>query len=219
MDQQKKLTHGSLFSGVGGFDLGADKAGIETIWQCEIDNKATSVLKKHWPNVKRYGDVLEVKGNEIEPVDIISFGSPCQDLSTAGKRAGMKGERSGLFFQGTRITKEMLDATEGRYPRFLIWENVRGALNSNKGEDFKTVIEEIRNIGALDIGWRLLNAANFGTPQRRVRVFVVADFRGECAGEILSQPTRLLWNPTKSRKKRKSVASKIKKGTNANISK
>jgi len=200
------LTHGSLFSGVGGFDLGADAAGIETLWQCEINKQARSVLAKHWPNVTRYEDVKQLKGNEVKPVDIISFGSPCQDLSIAGKGAGLAGERSGLFHEAIRIAKEMRDATQGQQPRFLIWENVRGALSSNGGDDFAEALEEMAKIGAVDISWRLVNACHFGVPQRRVRVFVVADLGGECAGEILSQPTRLLWHPSKSRAKGQEVA-------------
>jgi DNA (cytosine-5)-methyltransferase 1 len=204
------LTHGSLFSGVGGFDMGADNAGLVTKWQCEIDKKPRSVLKKHWPDIKQYEDVKDVKGNEIEPVDVISFGSPCQDLSVAGKRKGLTGERSGLFHQAIRIAKEMQDATEGQYPRFIIWENVRGALSSNEGKDFEKVIEEMASLGAVDISWRLLNTTNFGPPQRRVRVFVIADLRGNCAREILSQPTRLLWHPPKGKQKRKGTTRKTK---------
>jgi DNA (cytosine-5)-methyltransferase 1 len=124
------LTHGSLFTGVGGFDLGADAAGLETVWQCEINKQARSILAKHWPNVVRYEDVTEFKGDQVKPVDIISFGSPCQDLSIAGKGVGLAGERSGLFHQAIRIAKEMRDATNGEQPRFLIWENVRIANNN-----------------------------------------------------------------------------------------
>jgi DNA (cytosine-5)-methyltransferase 1 len=190
--------------------MGADNAGLVTKWQCEIDNKPRSVLKKHWPDIKQYEDVKDVKGNEVEPVDVISFGSPCQDLSVAGKRKGLTGERSGLFHQAIRIAKEMQDATEGQYPRFIIWENVRGALSSNEGKDFEKVIEEMASLGAVDISWRLLNTTNFGPPQRRVRVFVIADLRGNCAREILSQPTRLLWHPPKGKQKRKGTARKTK---------
>jgi len=192
------LTHGSLFTGVGGFDLGADAAGIETLWQAEIDKKASSVLAKHWPDVTRYGDVKTVKGNEVKPVDIISFGSPCQDLSIAGKGAGLQGSRSGLFFEAIRIIKEMRDATQNQYPQIAIWENVRGALSSNEGKDFHAAIQALAKLGAVDISYRLVNACHFGVPQRRVRVFVVADFRGERAGEILAKPTRLLWHPQQS---------------------
>jgi DNA (cytosine-5)-methyltransferase 1 len=190
------LTHGSLFTGVGGFDLGADAAGIETLWQAEIDKKPSSVLAKHWPDTKRYGDVKDVKGNQVKPVDIISFGSPCQDLSIAGKQAGLQGSRSGLFFEAIRIIKEMQDATQGQYPRIAVWENVRGALSSNGGEDFHAAVQALAELGAVDISYRLVNACHFGVPQRRVRVFVVASFtEGASAGEILAKPTRLRWHP------------------------
>ena len=189
------LTHGSLFSGVGGMDLGFDAAGIETLWQCEIDAKPRSVLAKHWPNATRYTDVKTVKGDEVKPVDIITFGSPCQDLSVAGKRAGLAGNRSGLYHEAIRVIKEMRDATQNQYPKVAIWENVRGALSSNEGKDFLAAIQAMASIGAVDISWRVVNACNFGVPQRRVRVFVVATFGEERAGEILSKPTRLLWHP------------------------
>ena len=180
---------------MGGFDLGADAAGLRTLWQCEISDKPRSVLARHWPDATRYTDVQLVEGDKIAPVDVISFGSPCQDLSVAGKRAGLDGGRSGLFHQAIRIAKEMQDATAGEYPRFLVWENVRGAFSSNGGDDFRTVVEEMANLGAMDVSWRLVNACHFGVPQRRLRVFVVADLRGERAGEVLAQPTRLLWHP------------------------
>jgi len=203
------LTHGSLFSGVGGFDLGADAAGIETLWQAEIDKKASSVLAKHWPDVKRYGDVKDVKGNQVKPVDIISFGSPCQDLSIAGKGAGLQGSRSGLFFEAIRIIKEMRDATQNQYPQIAIWENVRGALSSNEGKDFHAAIQALAKLGAVDISYRLVNACHFGVPQRRVRVFVVADFGGERAGQILAKPTRLLWHPPQGREDEQETTGKV----------
>jgi len=207
------LTHGSLFTGVGGFDLGADAAGIETLWQAEIDKKASSVLAKHWPDVKRYGDVKDVKGNLVKPVDIISFGSPCQDLSIAGKGAGLQGSRSGLFFEAVRVIKEMRDATQGQYPQIAIWENVRGALSSNEGKDFHAAIQALAKLGAVDISYRLVNACHFGVPQRRVRVFVVADFGGERAGKILAKPTRLLWHPPKVKEKEQDSSRKVEGGT------
>lgn len=193
---RRKLTHGSLFTGVGGIDLGFDKAGIKTLWQCEKDKTCQSVLKRHWPKAKLYDDVETLKGEELEPVDIISFGSPCQDLSIAGKRKGMKvGTRSGLFFEAIRIIEEMREKTNGQYPQYAVWENVKGALTSKEGNDFKKALEELAKIGALDISWRVVSTTHFGPPQRRVRVFLVADFRGQRAGEILSQPSRVLWHP------------------------
>jgi DNA (cytosine-5)-methyltransferase 1 len=207
------LTHGSLFSGVGGFDLGADAAGIETLWQAEIDKKASSVLARHWPNATRYGDVKEVKGDKVKPVDIISFGSPCQDLSIAGKGAGLQGSRSGLFFEAVRVIKEMRDATQNQYPQIAIWENVRGALSSNEGKDFHAAIQALAQLGAVDISYRLVNACHFGVPQRRVRVFVVADFGGERAGQILAKPTRLLWHPSKSREPEQEATGEVEGST------
>lgn len=190
------MKHGSLFTGVGGLDLGFEAAGIETVWQCEINKQARSVLAKHWPNATRYTDVCEVDGAAVAPVDVISFGSPCQDLSIAGNRAGFQdGTRSNLYFEAVRIIKEMRDATENQYPRYAIWENVRGALSSNGGRDFLAAVEALADIGAVDISWRLVNTCHFGPPQRRVRVFLVADLGGERAGEILSQPTRVCWHP------------------------
>jgi DNA (cytosine-5)-methyltransferase 1 len=193
------LTHGSLFSGVGGFDLGADAAGIETLWQCEIDKRPRSVLKKHWPNATQYTDVKELNGAKLKPVDIISFGSPCQDLSIAGKGAGLQGDRSGLFFEAIRIIKEMRDATQNQYPKIAIWENVRGALSSNGGRDFDSAIRSLAALGSMEIGYRVVNTCNFGPPQRRVRVFVIADLAGRRAGQILSKPTSVLWHPDKGR--------------------
>lgn len=202
-----KLTHGSLFTGVGGFDMGAELAGIETKWQCEIDKNPTKVLERKWPKVTRYTDVCKVKGNEIDPVDIISFGSPCQDLSVAGKRAGLTGSRSSLYHEAIRITKEMRDATNNQYPRFIIWENVRGALSSNAGRDFYTAVQEMAKLGAMDISYRLVNACRFGVPQRRVRVFLIADLDGLCAGKILTESEGLLWHPTQNKSKGQEVTS------------
>ena len=179
-------------------DLGFDAAGIETLWQCEIDAKPRSVLAKHWPDAVRYTDVKTVKGADVKPVDIMTFVSPCQYLSVAVKRAGLAGKRSGLYHEAIRVIKEMRDATQNQYPRVAIWENVRGAFSSNDGADFHTALQALANIGAVDISWRLVNACNFGVPQRRMRVFVVATFGEERAGEVLSKPTRLLWHPPQS---------------------
>ena len=140
----KKLTLGSLFDGSGGFPLGGVLCGIEPKWKSEIEPFAIAVTNKHFPNVKHYGDVSKIDGGEIEPVDIITFGSPCQDLSVAGKRAGLEnGERSNLFYQAIRIIKEMRSKTNGEYPRFIVWENVPGAFSSNKGQDFRSVLEAV----------------------------------------------------------------------------
>lgn len=172
-----KPTFGSLFAGVGGIDLGFEAAGWEGKFQVEWDPHCQQTLAHHWPDVPRWGDVSDVSGAELPPVDLITFGSPCQDLSTAGRRAGLiEGSRSNLFFQATRIIKEMRDATGNSFPRWALWENVPGAFSSNQGADFGAVLDEMANLGAVAIEWHCLDAQFFGVPQRRRRVFVLACF-------------------------------------------
>lgn len=168
--------YGSLFAGVGGFDIGFDAAGWECGFQVEWDKHCQQVLTHHWPEVPKWWDVSEVNGAELPPVDLITFGSPCQDLSLAGKRAGLEGSRSNLFFEATRIIQEMRNATNGQYPRWAIWENVAGAFSSNGGKDFDAVLQEMVNIGGHHVEWHCLDAQFFGVPQRRRRVFVIACF-------------------------------------------
>jgi DNA-cytosine methyltransferase len=171
-----KLTYGSLFSGVGGFDMGFDQEAYECVFQVEWDKHCQNILAKHWPEVPKWSDVQDVNGAEIPPCDVLTFGSPCQDLSVAGKRAGLDGTKSSMFYEATRIIKEMRNATESIYPRVVIWENVPGALSSNNGADFGAVIDTLADIGAVDIQWSVLDAQHFGVPQRRRRIFVVAIF-------------------------------------------
>jgi DNA (cytosine-5)-methyltransferase 1 len=170
------LTFGSLFAGVGGFDMGFEQAGWDCKFQVEWDKNCQQILNKHWPDVPKWLDVSDVNGAEIPPVDCIIFGSPCQDLSVAGKRAGLEGERSGLFHEAVRIIKEMRDATNGTFPRWTVWENVAGALSSNNGRDFGTVINEMAKAGAHLQEFALLDAQHFGIPQRRRRVFLISCF-------------------------------------------
>jgi len=170
------MRFGSLFAGVGGFDLGLEAAGWDCAWQVEWDKHCQQVLAHHWPDVPKWWDVSDVNGAELPAVDVITFGSPCQDLSVAGKRAGLEGSRSGLFFEATRIIKEMQDATGNTFPRYAIWENVPGAFNSRNGDDFEAVIQEMADLGAGHIEWHCLDAQFFGVPQRRRRVFVIAVF-------------------------------------------
>lgn len=170
------MKFGSLFAGVGGFDLGFEAAGMECCFQVEWDKHCQQVLAHHWPDVPRWSDVSDVKGAELPPVDVITFGSPCQDLSVAGKRAGLDGGRSNLFFEATRIIREMRDATDGVFPRVAVWENVPGAFSSNDGLDFGSVLDGLAESGALGIEWAVLDARWFGVPQRRRRIFVVAEF-------------------------------------------
>lgn len=183
------ITHGSLFSGIGGFDLGFERAGMHSVWQCEIKPEARAVLATHWPAVQRFEDVTTC---DPTAVDVISFGSPCQDLSLAGRRAGIEGGRSRLFFAALRVI-------EALRPRLCVWENVRGALSSNQGRDFGVVLDSLADIGAVDIGWRVLDAQWFGVAQRRSRVFVVADFGGRGASEILSLAQGCAGGPRPSR--------------------
>lgn len=170
----------SLFSGVGGFDMGLEAAGFETIFQCEWDKHCTRVLNKHWPHVPKWGDVSTLTGAHIiaqaGPPDVVAWGSPCQDLSVAGKRAGLAGAKSGLFHDGIRIIKEIRELTNGQYPRFSIWENVPGALSSNGGADFGVVLDEMAEAGALELEWSVLDAQFFGVAQRRRRIFMLAVF-------------------------------------------
>ncbi len=208
MEQQNKmsLTLGSLFDGSGGFPLGGVIAGITPKWAAEIEPFPIRVTSVRFPNMTHLGNISEISGAEIEPVDIITFGSPCQDMSVAGKREGLGGNRSSLFYEAIRIIKEMREATNGKYPRYIVWENVPGAFSSNKGEDFRAVLTEIckvkeecvsvpkpakwENAGRImgegfSIAWRLLDAQYWGVPQRRQRIYLVADFDGGSAGKIL----------------------------------
>ena len=181
-------------------------SGIVPVWKSEIEPFPIAVTEKRLPFVKHLGDINNINGAEIDPVDIITFGSPCTDLSVAGKRQGLNAERSGLFFQAIRIIKEMRGATNGKYPRFAVWENVTGAFSSNGGEDFRCVLEEFCRIKDADlsvpkpekwtkageimgenfsVAYRTFDAQYWGVPQRRMRVYLVADFDGGCASKIL----------------------------------
>ena len=192
---------GSLFSGVGGFDLGFEQAGFEVAWQVEIDRDAVSVLERHWPDVPRYGDIATVDPAELAPVDVVIFGSPCQDFSVAGKRAGLDGARSGLFGEAIRIIRGLRPA-----PALVCWENVPGTLSSAGGRDFGAVLDALAGAGALDIAWRILDARWFGVPQRRRRLFVVSDLRAERAAEVLFEPQGSSGHPAESRAARQGAA-------------
>ena len=207
-EQNKTLTLGSLFDGSGGFPLGGMLAGIEPVWSSEVEPFAIRVTTKRLPQMKHYGNVSAISGADLPPVDIITFGSPCQDMSIAGKRDGLDGSRSSLFYEAIRIVKEMRCATNGKQPRFIVWENVPGAFSSNKGQDFKAVLDAVIGVKEpaaevpapakkgwpdadyyLGDGWsvayRVLDAQWWGVPQRRKRIFLVADFAGRGAKEIL----------------------------------
>ena len=208
MKTEKPLTLGSLFDGSGGFPLGGLLAGITPVWASEIEPFPIRVTTKRLPFMKHYGNISAMDGGKIEPVDIITFGSPCQDMSVAGRRGGLDGSRSSLFYEAVRIIKEMRCATDGKYPRWICWENVPGAFSSNKGEDFKAVLEAVIGIAEpnaevpmpekarwpyadlyMGDGWsvayRTLDAQYWGVPQRRRRIYLVADLAGGSAGKIL----------------------------------
>jgi DNA (cytosine-5)-methyltransferase 1 len=171
---------GSLFAGIGGFDLGFERAGFEVAWCVEWDKNAQAVLRKRFPNAQVYGDIREVDPDKLERVDIICGGFPCQDLSVAGKRAGLAGERSGLFHDAMRIVRQLR-------PSVLILENVPGLLSSNRGLDFATVLREVgEGWDCAEVGWRVLDSQYFGVAQRRRRVFIVAGSRVGCAEQILA---------------------------------
>ena len=204
--EQNKLTLGSLFDGSGGFPLGGLISGITPVWASEIEMFPIRVTTKRLPFMKHYGDVSKMNGADIEPVDIITFGSPCQDMSIAGRREGLDGSRSSLFYEAVRIVKEMRCKTNGRYPRYIIWENVPGAFSSNKGADFQSVLEEVCSVKGYEIhtprpekwptageimaddfslAWRVFDAQYWGVPQRRKRIYLIADLAGGSAGKIL----------------------------------
>ncbi len=208
-------TYGSLFSGVGGFDLGCDAAGWDCAWQVEADPRCRSVLRRHWKNPDHYDDVRNVNGWDIEPVDVITYGFPCQDLSVAGKRAGLNGERSGLFFEAIRIIREMREETCDVFPRVAVAENVLGLLNADKGNAMARCVDALAEVGALAIEWRVLDAQFFGVPQRRRRVFLVAVFDPGAAsrGQVFPEPESVPGNPPQGRETRQTVASTLGGGS------
>jgi len=226
------MTLGSLFDGSGGFPLGGLISGVIPLWASEVEPFPIRVTSKRIPQMKHLGDISTINGAEIAPVDIITFGSPCQDMSVAGKRSGLDGERSCLFYEAIRIVKEMRCKTNGQKPRYIVWENVPGAFSSNAGEDFKAVLEAVASVkgdyaipfppkgkwtGAgeilgddFSIAWRCVDAQFWGVPQRRRRIYLVADFNSGCASKILFESEGLFRNlePSKCPWKRTAGTSK-----------
>ena len=231
-----ELTMGSLFDGIGGFPLAAIHAGIEPVWASEIEPFPISVTKLRFPNMIHMGDITKLDGAKLPPVDIICGGSPCQDLSVAGARAGLDGARSGLLLEQIRIIKEMRNADKARgradisvRPRFCVWENVPGAFSSTEGKDFQAVLRKFIQVeepqmdvarpptgrweyaGAVlgirsCVAWVTWDAQYFGVPQRRKRIFLVADFAGYSPIQILFDQDRLLGNTAESEGTRKATA-------------
>lgn len=239
----QEITMGSLFSGSGGFELAGSIFGIRPIWASEIEPFPILVTTKNFPEMKHLGDINKLNGADLEPVTIIAGGSPCQDMSIAGKREGLDGSRSNLFREQIRIIKEMResDRAAGRTgtqirPRYMVWENVPGTFSSNKGKDFQAVLQEIVSItdeesnvplppkgkwqtaGCImgdhfSIAWRVLDAQYWGVPQRRKRIYLVADFGGNTAPKILFEREGLSGNFTESREAWQRTAGDIKTGT------
>ena len=207
--ENKQLTLGSLFDGLRGFSIGRAFDGqITPVWSSEIEPFAIRVTTKRLPQVKHYGDVSTISGADLPPVDIITFGSPCQDMSIAGKRDGLDGSRSSLFYEAIRIVKEMRCKTNGEKPRFIVWENVPGAFSSNQGQDFKAVLEAVIGVkepsasvpapekkgwpdadyyvgDGWSVAYRVFDAQWWGVPQRRKRIYLVADFADQSAQKVL----------------------------------
>jgi len=200
------ITGVSLFAGVGGFDLAMQRQGVKVVASVEIDKKCNEVLAKHFPDAKQFDDVTTVKGSDLigagfnSSTGIIAGGFPCQDLSVAGKRAGLAGARSGLFWEAARIVEEAQS-------EYFILENVPGLLSSNKGADFGVVLGTMADLG-YSVGWRVLDAQYFGLPQRRKRVFIIGRrSTSDGIAEILFKSQGLRRNPSSSKPTRQDTAS------------
>jgi len=209
LSDQQRAAHLDLFSGIGGFALAAERAGFVTVAHAEIEPFPCRVLARHWPDVPNLGNVEAIDGRSIVerfgPIDLVTFGSPCQDLSVAGKRSGLAGARSGLFYEAIRIIRNVR-------PAFAVFENVPGLFSSNRGCDFGAVLDSLADIGAVDIAWRVLDAQFFGVPQRRRRIFVVADFRGERAAQILFESEGVSRHSSPRQQTGQDVASCLRSG-------
>ena len=207
-----EITLGSLFDGMGGFPLSGAMHGVTPVWASEVEPYPISVTRSRFPQMEHLGSVSDIDGGKITPVDIITFGSPCQDLSVAGAQKGIhEGERSNLFFEAIRIIKEMRSATNGAYPKYAVWENVPGAFSSGKKRDFLAVVQAFTDVcqpgtaipfpgektgwkhAGLVVGdragwsfaWRVLDAQYWGVPQRRKRIYAVCSFHDGDAGNVL----------------------------------
>ena len=209
------LTAISLFAGVGGFDLAFQRAGVKVTAAVEIDKKCRDVLALHFPETKLFDDVKEVTGEQLRATGfipergIIAGGFPCQDLSIAGLRRGLDGSRSGLFHEIIRLADELK-------PQFLILENVGGLLSSQRGKDMGIVITALVERG-YGVCWRVLDSQNFGVPQRRRRVFIVASFRDHRRpAEILFERESGFWDIEAGRKKRKATSNSVERSVGVN---
>ncbi len=195
------MKHGSLCTGIGVFDLAFELAGFELVWQVEIEPFCNAILESHWPNVRRYTDVREVGKHNLEPVDILTAGFPCQDLSVAGKRAGLTGERSGLFFDIARVIGEIK-------PRWFVLENVPGLLSSQSGRDFGIVLSTLAELG-YGAGYRILDSQFFGVAQRRRRVFIIGYLGNDFPIEVLFESPSSAGHSTQGEEARQEVAATL----------
>lgn len=200
------MTAGSLFAGIGGFDLALERAGMETKWQCEIDKICRSVLARHF-NATQHMDVRTLSKTNAEPVDLICGGFPCQDLSVAGRRAGLAGDRSGLWREYHRILAEL-------HPAWFIIENVPGLLSSNGGRDFAAIISGLVSLG-YSVAWRVLDAQYSGLAQRRKRVWIVGSLREGCAAKVLFEPESVSWGTPPGRETREGAAATLSGGADS----
>lgn len=200
------MKFGSLFSGIGGFDLGFEQAGLSCLWEVEIDKDCQKVLEKQFPNVARFTDVKDV--GKLPAVDVICGGFPCQDLSVAGKRAGLAGERSGLWFEFLRII-------ELNRPRWIVIENVPGLLSSDEHRDFAAILRGLVECG-YRLAWRVLDAQFYGVAQRRRRVFIVGSLGDGSCAEILFEPESVSWNPPTRREAGPGVTPILEAGARTN---
>ena len=200
----------SLFAGVGGFDEGMRRAGHECVALVEWDKSAAGVLAYRYPGIPLYCDVSKVEVDDLPDCDFLTYGFPCQDLSVAGKRKGLKGERSGLFFEATRLIRG-LHARGSRF-RFAVAENVKGLFSADDGLAFARCIRELQQCGASEIGWSIYDSQYFGLAQRRKRVFIVSDFGGESCDQILAITESLHGNPAPEREAGKGAPAGVGSG-------
>jgi DNA (cytosine-5)-methyltransferase 1 len=192
-------TFGSIFAGIGGFDVGFERVGIRCVWQVENDDYCREILEAHWPHVARFGDVRDwTPSRDEHSCDVICGGFPCQDLSVAGKRAGLAGSRSGLFWHIVRVASILR-------PEWLVLENVPGLLSSNGGRDMGAIIGGLEDAG-YSCAWRVLDSQWFGVAQRRRRVFIVGHSDAERAGAVLFEPEGGAGHPAAVRKAGADVA-------------
>lgn len=223
-------TLGSLFDGLGGWQIAAVRAGIKPVWSSEIEKFPCILTKTRFPATEQLGDITQINGGAIPPVDIVTMGSPCQDLSVAGKREGLKGERSGLFVRAVELIQQMRERYHEWYPKIVIWENVPGAFSTNRGADFQAVLESFTEThipmprggrwanagmvrsGKCNVVWRTLDAKFWGVPQRRRRIFLIVDYTKGCTEEILFKPESLPWDITKGKGEGERIADRTCKG-------